>query len=94
MKNLALLASTIGVALLLGAPAHATAPTKVAVAGEWTRCVASSVGTTFNIVNGQGAQATCFALARKCTGDPNATVTYYNSGAVIVDAPYVRCTAF
>jgi hypothetical protein len=72
---------------------HAVAETKVAdIAGEWTRCVAWSGGTTFNIVNGQGSRAACFALGRKCTGNPNATVTYYGN-PVIVNAPYSRCTA-
>jgi hypothetical protein len=59
------------------------------VAGEWTRCVAWSGGITFNIVNGQSNQSTCFALGRKCTGNPNATVTYHSS-PVIVNAPYQR----
>ena len=67
--------------------------TRLAVAGEWTRCVAWSGGLTFNIVNGQGSQAACFALGRKCTGNPNSTVTYYGS-AVIVHAPYQPSVAF
>ena len=60
--------------------------------GEWTRCVAWSEGLTFNIVNGQGNQGVCFALGRKCTGNPNARVTYYNP-PVVVQVPYQRCTA-
>ena len=60
------------------------------VAGEWTRCVAWSGGTTFNIVNGQANREQCFALGRKCTGNPNATITFYGN-PVIVNAPYTRC---
>lgn len=94
-----LLLITVGVAIFgaagaLAEDARAAPNTRVAdLAGEWTRCVAWSGGLTFNIVNGQGSQAQCFALGRKCTGNPNATVTYYGS-AVVVNAPYQRCAAF
>ncbi len=62
------------------------------VAGEWTNCVAWQGNVTYNIVNGTGTRDRCFQLARKCTGNPNVTVTFYNP-AVLVNAPYQRCAA-
>jgi hypothetical protein len=63
-----------------------------ALAGEWTRCVAWNSGLTYNIVNGSGSRDRCFQLARVCTGNANARVTYYTP-AVVVNAPYQRCIA-
>jgi hypothetical protein len=65
---------------------------ELAAAGEWTRCVAWNNGNSYNIVNGQWNRDACFNLARTCTGNPNVQVTYYTP-AVIIDAPYTRCTA-
>jgi hypothetical protein len=76
--------------LVAGAYGHA-AHADGDVAGEWTKCVAWSGGATFNIVNGYPNAPRCFDLGRKCTGNPNAKVTYYNP-AVAVNAPYQRCT--
>jgi hypothetical protein len=83
-----LLAAAAVVALFAG---HAS-PAKAQIAGEWTKCVAWNNGTTYNIVNGFPNQNRCFQLARVCTGNQNVVATYYSS-AVVVNAPYVRCTA-
>lgn len=61
------------------------------LAGEWTKCVAWHNGDQWNIVNGQYINTQCFALARKCTGNPNVRVTFYGN-AVVINAPYKRCT--
>jgi hypothetical protein len=62
------------------------------LAGEWTKCVAWSGGKTFNIVNGGYNREACFNLGHKCTGNPNATITFYGN-PVVVNAPYTRCVA-
>ena len=59
--------------------------------GEWTRCTASDRGVHWNIVNGQSDRDTCFALARRCTGNPNVAANY-RTPAAIIRAPYRRCT--
>lgn len=62
------------------------------VAGEWTKCIASSNGKRYNIVNGKSSAKQCHKLAIKCTGDSNVSSTYH-SNPVIINAPYERCTA-
>jgi hypothetical protein len=92
----AVASAALALNLLGGTVAARAEPSRIQVAdiaGEWTRCVAWSGGETWNIVNGGGSQAACFALGRRCTGNPNATITYYSS-AVVVNAPYRRCTAW
>ena len=60
------------------------------VAGEWTRCIALSRGTAYNIVNGEDSPEVCHALAIRCTNDL-AVVSRHYSNWVIINAPYLRC---
>lgn len=62
-----------------------------AQAGEWTKCIAWSKNTKYNIVYGSWSSDTCFALAQRCTKDPNVRSQYY-SNPVVIEAPYLRCT--
>ncbi len=59
--------------------------------GEWTKCIAWSKDTKYNIVHGGWSVDVCFALAQKCTKDPGVSSQHY-SNPVIVEPPYLRCT--
>ena len=59
--------------------------------GEWTKCIAWTSTNKYNIVNGGWSSDVCFALAQRCSKDPNVKANYY-SNPVIVEAPYIRCT--
>jgi hypothetical protein len=79
-------------ALLVGLILIVSSANKSIAQGAFSRCVAWHGGETWNIVNGQGSREQCFALARKCTGNPDVTATYYGS-SVLVQAPYRQCTS-
>jgi hypothetical protein len=64
------------------------------VVGQWTRCIAypnGANGQPLLIQNGQNAQNQCFALARKCTNNPNVPA-WYGSSAIVLYPPYQVCT--
>ena len=67
------------------------APIQLALAGEWTRCIAFSGRTRYNIVHGGHSWQACLRIAQTCTGDPSVNVRHY-SYAVVINAPYLRCT--
>lgn len=61
------------------------------IAGEWTQCIGRIPGKQWNIVNGQDSEESCIRIGKKCVNDPRYEINYY-SKAVIINAPYERCT--
>ena len=80
----------LALALAGGVAASSSSPAQASCAGEYTRCVAHSRGVQWTITNGQTSQQNCVYWTKRCTGDPDATATYYSS-AVLICAPYNRC---
>lgn len=72
-------------------PVFDVQPAKAQVAGEYTKCIAWSNGTRWNIVRGGYSTQACHNLAIACTNNPNVTIRYY-SRPVVINAPYNRCT--
>jgi hypothetical protein len=62
--------------------------------GVATRCIAypnGANGVPWHIQNGQNSQNQCFALAGKCTNNPNVPA-WYGSSAIVLSPPYRICT--
>jgi hypothetical protein len=75
--------------VLCGLPVR---PSHAQIAGEWTHCIGRIPGQKWNIVNGQSSEALCTTLGKICVNDARYAITYYPD-AIIINAPYIRCTA-
>ena len=86
MKNRLLKSLLIGFIVINIPPVYAQG-------GEWTKCIAQLNDTKYNIVHGDWSGEFCWALAYRCTGDPEVVAEYFPN-PVVIKSPYQRCTDY